>query len=157
MCGTGLPAGLCCWTPSGYFKKPQVIDLHNTGVTGRRDGCYMQATNACDTTLSAEHPISQSVLKVLAEKQVEVSGVPWLKGETKVLGFGALRARCLCARHNSLLSPIDMVGAKFFEAIQRCGTTEGSQSLPIHLENVLCRCLAPCHISANDGHRMGTN
>jgi hypothetical protein len=98
-------------------------------MSGSHVGCYMQATNACDTKLSAEHLISEGVLKVLADKQVEVSGTPWLKGGKKVLGFAALTAKCLCARHNSLLSPIDTAGARFFEAIQTCGTTDKGPGL----------------------------
>lgn len=78
VCGTGQPAGECCWTAHGYHKKPVVVGLHNTGLTGKHDRCYMSATGACDTKISGEHLISHSVLKVLAEKQVEVSGTPWL-------------------------------------------------------------------------------
>src|SRR4051812_46825163 len=107
VCGTGLSANQCCWTSAGYHKKPQVLDLHKTGLSGSHDGCYMRATNACDTKLSAEHLISEGVLKVLADAQIEISGFPWLKGQSKMLGFGALTARNLCTRHNSLLSPID--------------------------------------------------
>jgi hypothetical protein len=29
ICGTGLPAGQCCWTSHGYHKRPAVVDLHN--------------------------------------------------------------------------------------------------------------------------------
>jgi hypothetical protein len=84
----------------------------------------MAATGGCDTKISGEHLMSEGVLKILAEKQVELSGMPWLKGQKKMLVFAALTANCLCTRHNSLLSPIDVVGAKLFEAIQKCGTTD---------------------------------
>ncbi|WP_072816782.1 hypothetical protein [Bradyrhizobium erythrophlei] len=70
VCGTGQPAGECCWTSHGYHKKPVVVDLHNTSLTGKHDRCYMSATGACDTKISGEHLISHSVLKVLADKQV---------------------------------------------------------------------------------------
>jgi hypothetical protein len=114
----------------------------------------MRVTNACDTKLSAEHLISEGVLKVLAEKQVEVSGTPWLKGQKKVLGFAALTANCLCTRHNSLLSPIDTVGAKFFEAIQTCGTTVARPGLRFLLsghdvERWMLRSLAIFGVSKN--------
>jgi hypothetical protein len=101
-----------------------VVNLHNTGLSGKQDNCYMLATGGCDTKISGEHLISEGVLKILAEKQVELSGMHWLKGQKKVLGFAALTANCPCTRHNSLLSPIDVVGAKLFEAIQKCGTTD---------------------------------
>jgi hypothetical protein len=83
----------------------------------------LSATNTCDDTLSREHLISESVLKVLADKQVQVSGLPWLNGQSKVLSFPSLVSRCLCTRHNSVLSPIDTAGANLFRAIQTCGTT----------------------------------
>jgi hypothetical protein len=163
ICGTGLPAAQCCWTSNGYHKKPAVLDLRNTGLTGSHDGCYMRETNACDTKLSAEHLISEGVLRVLAEKQVELSGTPWLRGQKKVLGFAALTAKCLCRRHNSLLSPIDVAGAKFFEAIQACGTTDRGSGLLFLLsghdvERWMMRSLAIFGVSGNfaiDGAVIG--
>ena len=105
------------------------MELHNTGLTGKHANCYMAATGGCDTKISGEHLISEGVLKILAEKQVELSGVPWLKGQKRMLGFGALTANCLCTRHNNLLFPIDTVGAKLFEAIQKRGTTDTGRGL----------------------------
>ena len=51
-CGTGQPAGDCCWASHGYQKKPVVVDLHNTGLMDNHDRCYMSATGACDTKIS---------------------------------------------------------------------------------------------------------
>jgi hypothetical protein len=149
-----VPGAQCCWTLSGYHKKSEVIDLHNTGLSGSHAGCYMAATGGCDTKISGEHLISEGVLKVLAEKQVEVSGTPWLNGQKKVLGFAALTAKCLCTRHNSLLSPVDVVGAKFFEAIQKCGTTDSGRGLFFLLsghdvERWMLRSLAIFGVSGN--------
>jgi hypothetical protein len=155
ICGTGQPAGECCWTAHGYHKKPVVVDLHNTGLTGKHDRCYMSATGACDTKISGEHLISHSVLKVLAEKRVEVSGTPWLKpGDKKMLPFSALTTNALCQRHNSLLSPIDSVGAALFEAIQKCGTTDTGPGLLFLLsghdvERWMLRSLAIFGVSGN--------
>jgi hypothetical protein len=155
ICGTGQPAGDCCWTAHGYHKKPVVVDLHNTGLTGKHDRCYMSATGACDTKISGEHLISHSVLKVLAEKQVEVSGTPWLKpSDKKMLPFSALTTNALCQRHNSLLSPIDSVGAALFEAIQKCGTTDTGPGLLFLLsghdvERWMLRSLAIFGVSGN--------
>ncbi|WP_139861947.1 hypothetical protein [Bradyrhizobium ivorense] len=89
----------------------------------------MSRTGGCGTRVSGEHLISEAVLKVIADKEIEVSGMPWLKGQKKTLGFGALTANCLCSRHNSLLSPIDIAGARFFEAIQKCGTNDCGRGL----------------------------
>src|SRR6266481_6639706 len=154
ICDSGRPAGQCCWTLRGYHKKPVVVELHKTGLTGKHANCYMAATGGCDTKISGEHLISEGVLKILAEKQVELSGVPWLKGQKRMLGFGALTANCLCTRHNSLLSPIDTVGAKLFEAIQKCGTTDTGRGLLFLLsghdvERWMLRSLAIFGVSGN--------
>lgn len=62
------------------------------------------------------------MLRVLAERELEASGFPWLNGGKKRLRFKNLTANCLCKTHNSALSPLDLAGAQYFEAIQRCGT-----------------------------------
>ena len=155
ICGSGIPAGECCWMPHGYHKKPVVLHLRNTGLNGKHDKCYMAETGACDTVISGEHLISHSVLKVLAEKQVEISGAPWQNpGEKKMLGFSALITNALCRRHNSLLAPIDTAGAKLFEAIQKCGTTDAGPGLRFLLsghdvERWMLRTLAVFGVSGN--------
>jgi hypothetical protein len=123
-CGSTRPAATCCLTGNGWHKKPAVINLHRTGESERHVACYMRDTNACCSKKSREHLISEAVLQVLAEKQVEVSGLPWLKGEKKVLTFSALTSNCLCRTHNSALSNLDAAGAKFFAAFQACGTAD---------------------------------
>jgi hypothetical protein len=130
------------------------VSFHNTGLNGKHDNCYMAATGGCDTKISSEHLISRGVLNVLAEKQVELRGLPWLKGEKKILGFGTLTANCLCTLHNSLLSPIDVVGAKLFGAIQKCGTTDTGRELLFLLsghdvERWMLRSLAIFGVSGN--------
>ena len=71
-----------------------------------------------------------------------------------MLGFGALTANCLCTRHDNLLSPIDTVGAKLFEAIQKCGTTDtGRRRLFLlsghDVERWMLRSLAIFGVSSN--------
>jgi hypothetical protein len=114
----------------------------------------MRSTNGCSNVLSGEHLISESVLSVLAEKEVTVSGLPWLKSQSKTLGFAALTARYLCTRHNSLLSPIDTAGAKFFEAMQNCGTAQSGERFEYLLsghdvERWMLRSLAILGVSRN--------
>jgi hypothetical protein len=84
----------------------------------------LNGTNACSTKISGEHPFSEAALRVLAEKEVEVEGTLWLKGQKKVLSFKSLTANCLCQAHNSALSPIDAAGARFFAALQKSSTSE---------------------------------
>lgn len=98
-CGSGKPAATCCLSANGWRKAPTIVALKNTGDTGKHDRCYLRETNACSTKISAEHPISKGVLRVLAEKEVQVEGLPWLNGEKKVLRFGNLTTNCLCKAH----------------------------------------------------------
>lgn len=50
--GSGLVAVACCWTSQGFHKTHQRIDLHDTGATGQRDGCYIRAAFAVESPSS---------------------------------------------------------------------------------------------------------
>jgi hypothetical protein len=123
ICGSGRKALDCCRRRGGWHKSASVVSLSNSQNEGEHKACYLRATKSCDGTITGEHYVSQSVLKVLADKAVEVSGAPWLKGETKRLPFSALVANCLCKAHNSALSDLDREVGLFFSAMQRCVTT----------------------------------
>lgn len=161
-CGSGRAAGICCLTNNGWHKQAAKIDLRKTSRTGQYSKCYLRSTNACCSEKSGEHLVSEGVLKILAEKAVEVAGAPWLNGEKKVLPFSTLTANCLCRTHNSALSDIDTAGANFFSAIQKCGTTETGPShnflLSGHdIERWMLRTLAAFGVSKNlsiDGARI---
>ncbi|MFK4719662.1 hypothetical protein [Bradyrhizobium niftali] len=107
-----------------------VIDLHNTGLTGKHDKCYMAATGACDTKVLGRASDQPERFEDTCREADELSGLPWQKpGEKKTLGFGSLTTNALCRRHNSQLLPIDTVGERLFEAIQKCGTTDTGPGL----------------------------
>lgn len=122
-CGSGMPAGECCYTRNGWFKKAAVVDLTKTGAMGSHGKCYLRDVGTCSDKISGEHLVSEGVLKVLADEHIEIGGLPYLKGEKKRLPFSALTANALCQAHNSALSPLDAAGAFLFGAIQKCGTT----------------------------------
>jgi hypothetical protein len=153
-CGSTKASGTCCLTAYGWYKRPEVVRLRATGMLGRHAACYLRATGACCTKISGEHLISETVLNVLAEKKIEISGLPWQKGNKKILGFGALTSGCLCRTHNSALSPIDTMGGRFFDAIQKSGT---GVSGPAHnflfsghdIERWMLRTLAAFAVSNN--------
>ena len=72
----------------------------------------------------------------------------------RCLGFNTLITNALCRRHNSLLSPLDTVGARLFEAIQKCGTTDTGPGLLFLLsghdiERWMLRSLAIFGVSGN--------
>jgi hypothetical protein len=55
----------------------------------------------------------------LHPEEVTISGLPWLAaGERKVVPLSALVGRCLCAGHNSDLSPLDAAGARLAAAVR---------------------------------------
>lgn len=121
-CQSAQSAQTCCLTDHGWFKKPEIVRVKDTGEIGSHASCYLHGTNSCCSKISGEHLISESVLRILAERELELSGFPWLKGARKRLRFKNLTANCLCKTHNSALSPLDMAGARFFDAVQKCGT-----------------------------------
>jgi hypothetical protein len=45
-CGSGKASGTCCLTMYGWYKKPEVVSLKETGMSGSHDGCYLRATQA---------------------------------------------------------------------------------------------------------------
>jgi hypothetical protein len=76
------------------------------------------------------------------------------EGDKKVLGFASLTTNCLCKAHNSALSPIDTQGARFFEAIQKCGTTDTGPTYKFlfsghDIERWMLRTLAAFGVSKN--------
>lgn len=108
--------------------------------------------------------ISETVLNVLTEKSIEISGVPWLKsGEKKRIGIASLVANCLCTAHNNSLSPIDAAAGRFFDALQKCGTTETQPGLEFivnghDIERWFLKMLAGMSVSnylATDGVPLG--
>jgi hypothetical protein len=121
-CQSGKAAETCCLTDHGWHKHPEVVRVKNTGEVGRHESCYLKGANSCCSKISGEHLISEAVLRILAEQELEISGYPWLKGGKKRLRFKNLTANCLCKTHNSALSSLDAAGGRFFEAIQKCGT-----------------------------------
>ena len=48
-CGLGNPAGICCLTSNGWYKKPSMLRLRETSAMGSHASCYLQETNSCDT------------------------------------------------------------------------------------------------------------
>jgi hypothetical protein len=163
-CGSTFPAATCCLTAHGWHKKPAVVQLAITGMSGSHEACYLRSTDACCTKITGEHLISETVLSVLAYKEIEVSGLPWQKGAKKRLGFAALTTGCLCKTHNSALSPIDTMGGRFFDALQKCGTGETGPNQDFlfsghDIERWMLRTLAAFGVSKNfaiDGARIDT-
>ncbi len=111
-CGSREKAKFCCragknkwitrpqWRPSG----------DNVDVTGYDHlKCFAAGTRCCGQKLTAEHYISESVLRVFLGDKAAVSGFVF---PDKTVGISALTAKILCDRHNSLLAPLDTAAAR---------------------------------------------
>ena len=92
----------------------------------------MRELGSCVAPISGERLISQSVMQVLqGNGEFSIPGVPWLpRGEVRVLGANALRANCLCTKHNSALSPIDGAAKHLFQSLK--GYLEADAGEPRH-------------------------
>jgi hypothetical protein len=119
-CGSGGTAQYCCFIGRGWqwHKKPAVLGLKAQPAAGRVEKCYMKELGSCVAPISGEHIISASVCKVLmGDGQFSISGVPWLEaGETKIIA--PPKAKCLCRKHNSALSPLDSAAHYFFASLR---------------------------------------
>jgi hypothetical protein len=81
--------------------------------------CYAYPLNDCDAKLSKEHYLTRGVLRLLAK------GGPTNTVRATGLGIPAdefppdqvAQSKILCRRHNSALSALDVVGERFFQAI----------------------------------------
>jgi hypothetical protein len=82
--------------------------------------CYANHYDNCTDKMSAEHPLSHNILKLIDSAgtgEVRVVGAPWLKGESKLIPTPVLVANVLCTGHNKALSPLDKEAGRFFEAM----------------------------------------
>ena len=87
-------------------------------------GCYAEGLRGCSDSLSLEHYVSGSALKLTADEDgmVSTEGFAWLsEGERRSVPAHKFGARILCRAHNSALEPLDRVGARFFDPIVNVG------------------------------------
>lgn len=119
-CGSAKAARECCFDGREWHKPAVALGLKGLPPAAVVDRCYMKELGSCVAPISGEHLVSEAVIEVLqGDGGFSVSGVPWLaKGEEKILASKSLRANCLCAKHNSALSPIDDAARYFFLSLK---------------------------------------
>jgi hypothetical protein len=84
-------------------------------------GCYASELGDCAGGMSREHYFSEAMSGVLWGKGLEVEGFPWQKlGEKTTVTSAALKAKILCRKHNTALSPLDSAAGSFFQTIYTC-------------------------------------
>jgi hypothetical protein len=122
------PAGTCCFDGRDWHKASAKLGLRALSPNAVVERCYMKQLGSCEGPISGEHLISKSVIEFLKDDgNFAVSGLPWLEdGESKVLAPKNLTANCLCAKHNSMLSPLDTAALSFFSALRACYINEGA-------------------------------
>lgn len=119
ICESGLPARRCCRTITGWRKKPLVVRAGDPPTGISNDHCYLACTADCSDEVSRDHHVPRSILKQIDPTAVMTAGYRWLDGEVKPMALEALQSRVLCRSHNSKLSGIDDVGARFYAAIRQ--------------------------------------
>ncbi len=93
-------------------------------------GCYASCLADCNTRLSREHYISESLLHCLnCDNDLRVNGFSWMGADEKHLPPNALTAKILCERHNSALSPLDSIAARLFQAFDEEGASGSGRQL----------------------------
>jgi hypothetical protein len=128
LCGSAKAANVCCLKSGKWHREAAAVVLRETGQSGAHLKCYLRQLNACSNKITSEHYVSQAALRVLADEMIDISGFPWLKGESRVMNFASMTSNCLCSAHNSALSPLDAVAGQFFQAIKDCGTVGAGPS-----------------------------
>lgn len=66
--------------------------------------CWAATLSGCGGGLSAEHLVTKALFK---HPMISVAGFDWCDGEERLVSVNRLTSRCLCRRHNNMLSPVD--------------------------------------------------
>jgi hypothetical protein len=81
--------------------------------------CYARLLGNCSKEISKEHFISRNILDQLHQSGgLRVGGMPWnAPGAVVAISPASLAGKVLCRHHNSLLSDLDVLGGRFFSAL----------------------------------------
>ena len=121
-CGSGRLLKDCCLQPDKSIRPPQCITRPPAAPTGTENRrCYAAPLSDCSSVISREHYVSNGILRAISGGQlVEASGFPWQTArETRSVSIASLASKILCQRHNSVLSPLDSIGCRFFNALDQ--------------------------------------
>jgi SEC-C motif len=118
-CGSNKKAKNCClFYMRKWKKRPASTTPQGESTSYSHPKCYARTTHNCSTKISAEHYISDGILrKIQLNHLVKVGGLPGNKNKMQLLPRARMASRILCQRHNSSLSPLDTEGEKFKNSI----------------------------------------
>jgi len=77
--------------------------------------CWASSVSECCATQSREHYLTKGLF---SGKMLYVEGMPFLNGEKREIAKASLTKKCLCKKHNSLLSPYDDEAILFGKALE---------------------------------------
>lgn len=119
-CGSGKLIKMCCLVDGRLV--PRSIQLIRPNGPAMLAKCYASELAGCSDNISLEHYMSRAVLERL-QVVGGVLRVDGLRGRVaqrdSSIPIGRIGAKILCSKHNSALSPLDLVGARFFESLSR--------------------------------------
>ena len=111
-CGSNRKAKNCClFYMRKWRKKPARLTSPGGTTSYGHPKCYAQTTQNCSARISAEHYISNVILKkIQLNNLVKIGGLPGNKNKMQLLPRARMASRILCQRHNSSLSSLDTEG-----------------------------------------------
>lgn len=77
--------------------------------------CWAEGVSDCYDNQSREHYITKGLF---SGKTVKVSGALFLNGEERIISKASLTRKCLCSKHNSMLSPFDEAAIHFAKSLE---------------------------------------
>ncbi len=129
-CGSTLRGSDCCWITSKFHKESSKVTPKPPRTNHSLTRCYASVLADCSIKISREHFISESLLNYLnRDKNLLISGFPWVDSGGKSLPPSSLTSKILCERHNSSLSPLDSIAVRLFNAFDERGATGSGQKL----------------------------
>ncbi|MEE8057243.1 MAG: hypothetical protein V3T17_05335 [Pseudomonadales bacterium] len=79
--------------------------------------CWAKNVSDCCSTQSREHYITKGLF---SDKDLYLYNAPFLGGQSKKISKASMTRKCLCKRHNELLSIYDDEAIKFSNALVYC-------------------------------------
>lgn len=152
FCGSGKTIDRCC--------NAVVLTSPPGPLTGyAHPKCYARALADCSAEITREHYVSNAVLKLLPLKEMQIHNAPFLApGQVIGASQASMPSKVLCGRHNAALSPLDVVGQRFFEVALAKTDQTYSVMRGIELERwmlkFMCGFLASGQALTRDGRRV---
>lgn len=126
--------------------------------------CYARGLGECSAELSAEHGVSEAVLRTIAgkgQRAIEVRGFPWLKAGSRRIGIKNMVSKVLCKFHNESISHLDSEANTLFRVMDSInahflnGINEVYQVNGHHLERWMLKALCAAVYSGNTVDNKG--